>query len=289
VAKQLDAQIDHLYQLPLEQFTSARNALAKEAGPDAAGIRTLTKPPVAAWAVNQLFWNRRDDYDTLIDAAQEMRKTHKAVIEGRRGDLRSAGREHELALERALKATADLLGERGVPVTDATRHTILNTLRALPSDEPPGRLSKTLAPGGFEMLAGVKPAKGAARPKRDTDRRLQAVKDTRKSESTEQETSRAEREALERAIRDAEHHHRRTEFEAARAVREATKADKRLDEAQRTLEAAREEVAAAERDAATARRAREAAERKRLDTESALQAARDAKDRSGAASRRTRG
>ena len=89
-----------------------------------------------------------------------MRKTHKAVIEGRKGDLRAAGREHELALEKTLKATVELLEERRQPVTEATRHAILNTLRALPTDETPGRLSRALAPGGFEMLAGVIPKKG---------------------------------------------------------------------------------------------------------------------------------
>ena len=38
-------QIDRLYQLPLDEFTAARNALAKEAGAAGAQIRTLQKPP----------------------------------------------------------------------------------------------------------------------------------------------------------------------------------------------------------------------------------------------------
>ena len=161
VAKHSDEQIDRLYQLPLDEFTAARNALAREAGRDGAAIKQLSKPPLAAWAVNQLYWDRRPEYQSLVDAAERMRKTHKAVIEGRRGDLRAAGREHELALEKALKATVELLTGRGQQVTDAVRHAVLNTLRALPADETPGRLSRALAPGGFEMLAGVIPKKGA--------------------------------------------------------------------------------------------------------------------------------
>ena len=51
----IDEQIDKLYQLPLDEFTSARNALAKEAGPAAAEVRALQKPPLAAWAPNILF------------------------------------------------------------------------------------------------------------------------------------------------------------------------------------------------------------------------------------------
>lgn len=275
MAKNLDAQIDRLYQLPLEEFTAARNALAKEAGRDGAAIKQLAKPPLAAWAVNQLYWDRRPDYDALVEAAERMRKTHKAVIEGRRGDLRAAGREHELALEAALKSTAALLKERGHPVTDAARHAILNTLRALPGDEPPGRLSHALAPGGFEMLAGVTPkvrrssgpqVRGSAGPRGDGrgDPRTHGPKDPRTRD----------REAAERAVREAEQRARRAEFETARAVRDTTKAEKRLEEARQAVERAREEAAAAERNAAAALRAREAAERKSRDAESALEAAR---------------
>jgi hypothetical protein len=269
VAKQLDEQIDRLYQLPLEQFTAARNALAKEAGSDGAGIKQLVKPALAAWAVNQLFWDRRDDYERLVDAAETMRKAHKAVIEGKRGDLRAAGREHELAVEKALKATIDLLKEHGQPVTEASRQAILSTIRALPADDTPGRLSKVLSPGGFEMLAGVKPA---ARAK--TDLRTQAPPDrAAKGPKDPGRAERAAREAAERAVREAEHRMRRAEFETARAVRDAGKAQKRLEEAQQALEAAQEEAEAAKKDAAAADRAREVAERKSRDAESALEAA----------------
>ena len=48
-----------------------------------------------------------------------------------------------------------MLQEGGHPATDATRQAILTTLRALPSDEPAGRLTRALQPGGFEMLAGL--------------------------------------------------------------------------------------------------------------------------------------
>ncbi|MEP6594233.1 MAG: hypothetical protein ABJC51_11100, partial [Acidobacteriota bacterium] len=60
--RRLDAEIDRLYQLPPEEFTAARNALAKSAGTEAAAIRQLAKPPLAAWAVNQVYWQQRDLY-----------------------------------------------------------------------------------------------------------------------------------------------------------------------------------------------------------------------------------
>ena len=135
----LDAELDRLFQLPLNEFTPERNALAKRAGSEGAGIKALTKPPVAAWAVNQLFFKDRDKYDALVGAANELRRTHKAVLEGKAADLRTAGREHDVAIEAALKSTVALMKAAGQPVTDATRQAILNTLRALPADEAPGR------------------------------------------------------------------------------------------------------------------------------------------------------
>lgn len=283
MAKTNDAQIDRLFQLPLDEFTAARNALAKEAGKGGAEIKQLSKPPVAAWAVNQLYWSRRAEYEALIRAAEEMRRTHKAVIEGGRGDLREAGREHERALDAALKATLAAVKDAGQPVTEATRHAILNTLRALPSDEAPGRLTRALTPGGFEMLSGFKPAKGkpstakreptkGASPRRESA----SSPDSRAAAKAEMTAAkeRAEREAAERAVRSAEHAARRTEFDAARTARDATRADKRLEEAREALRQAREELDAAEKGAAAAKRAKDAAEKKSRDAESALEAAR---------------
>jgi len=100
----LDAKVDQLYQLPLDEFTPARNALAKEAGPDAARVRALVKPPIAAWAVNQLHWRDSDTWNALIEASENARRAHKAVLSGRGGDVRAASTVHEEAAEKARKA-----------------------------------------------------------------------------------------------------------------------------------------------------------------------------------------
>ena len=295
MGKELDSQIGALFQLPLDAFTGARNALAKESGQ--ASVKQLAKPPVAAWAVNQLYWDRRDDYDTLVDAANEMRRTHKAVIEGKKGDLRAATREHDRAIEIALKSTLALMKERGQPVTDATRQAILNTLRALPSEEP-GRLTRVLSPGGFEMLAGVAPvprekvardSKGAKETKRTKeDTKVEATRGkvapaSRAAEAKaarEAARQRAERDAAERAVRDAEHEAKRMEFESARAAREVARAEKHLDAARAAVDQAREALETAERDATAAQRAMDAAVRTQ---ESADRKARDANARLDAA------
>ena len=287
----LEAEVDRLFQLPLADFTTQRNALAKGAGKDRAPIKALSKPPVAAWAVNQLFWKDRSTYDALIEAAMELRGAHKAVLEGKPADLRSAGREHERTLDAALKATLRLMKEQGQPVTDATRHAILNTLRALPSEDTPGRLTRTLAPGGFEMLAGITPRPGtraapsgaAARPGQilNVPSRSRAGRGaTRPNRSAEAAAERAaakareQRAAAERVVRDADQRARQAEFEAARTAREAARADKQMRDAREALEEARAAHEDAEHTATAAMRAREAAEKKVKEARAALAQAR---------------
>lgn len=276
--------VDQLFQLPLSEFTAARNTLAKSAGRGGAAIKALSKPPLAAWAVNQLYWRDRDRYQSLIDAAKEMRRVHKAVIEGKGGDLRASGREHEAALDDALKGTIRILKDEGQPVTDATRQAILNTLRALPSEDAPGRLTKTLAPGGFEMLAGIMPRAGGGKPAPtkggaaavETAKPSAARGASKRDAKAERDAAKAreKRVALERAVREADQKARQAEFETARAAREAARAGKRLDEARRALDEAREAFDAAEKEAAAAARAQETAERRARDAQSALDAAR---------------
>jgi hypothetical protein len=208
-----------------------------------------------------------------------MRKTHRAVIEGRKGDLRAAGREHEVALDAALKATLALLKDAGQPATDTTRHAILNTLRALPSDEPPGRLTKALTPGGFEMLAGVSAAAPTGRAARKAPAATSAAAPAGKGRAADAKAEREaakekeRRAAAERAVREADQRARQAEFEAARATREASKAERKLEETRTELEAAQQAFADAEKEAAKAARARETADRRLRDARAALDAA----------------
>jgi hypothetical protein len=296
--RRLDAEIDHLYQLPPEAFTAARNTLAKGAGPDAAAVKRLAKPPIAAWAVNQLYWQQRDVYDALIRASTGLRQTHKAVLEGRNADLRVAGKTHEAAVEAALKAALSLLEANGHAPTDATRQALATTLRALPADEEPGRLSRTLQPGGFEMLAGLSIAPGsksralegrsAAKPEAGgggtpTARKAPAEPapfhrktphavvrpDPKAAARAREEAAKAERE-----VREAEHTARREEFEAARAARDAEKAERQLDHARQALAAAQEEVESAEAAATEAERNRKAADERAHEAHRVLDEAR---------------
>ena len=272
----LDAEIDRLYQLPLEQFTTARNELARGAGADASEVKRLQKPPLAAWAVNQLFWQDRAVYDDLVEAATALRTAHKAVLGGKRADLRAATQVHDESLDRALKGTLDLLSGAGHKVTEGTRQAILNTLRALPSTDPPGRLARTLQPGGFELLSGfqIAPPKAAPPEPKPPARAPKGSGEDRAAAAKRRTAARQAVAEASREFRDAETEVRRQEFAAARAVKEAERAATRLEQTREALAAAEREVADAERAAAAADNARERGQRDVKAAETAVNEAR---------------
>jgi hypothetical protein len=275
----LDAEIDRLYQLPLAEFTTARNALAKQSGKRSAEIKALAKPPVAAWAVNQLFWRRRPDYDALLEAAQQLRKAHAAVLGGKTADVRTAGKLHEERVTAALDAVLEILNEAGHSPGDTMRQPILTTLRALPADDPPGRLTRTLQPGGFEALAGLSirgvkvpqpaPATTPAKPASAPPHGKMSARDAKALAKARELVA-----AATRALKQAEHGAQREEFERARAARDADQAARAAAKAREALEEAEGAVRSADAADAAARRKKEVAERRAQQAEEAVDASR---------------
>jgi hypothetical protein len=275
VSRALEQEIDRLYQLPLDEFTAARNALAKKAGGEASRVRALAKPPVAAWAINQLYWRNIDVWNALIEAAENARRAHKAVLAGRAGDVRAATKVHDDAVEEALRTTLAILAEADRPASDATKHAIATTLRALPGDEAPGRLTRLLQPGGFEVLSGVSLAPGAARkppkpPVTRAARTSEALRSLPKVDAKALTRAREAAAAATRAVRDAEQEVRRAEFEMVRTTREEERAAKAVENARDAVREATSELERAEAAAKTATRLREAAARRSEEAREAL-------------------
>ena len=153
----LDSQIDALYQKPLDEFTAARNALAKTLkGADAAQVKKLPKPTVVPWAVNQLYWRARPVFDRLRAAGERLRDTQIAALKGRNADIRAAGEAQRKAIADAVQQATTLAGESGShPGADELTRTLEALSLASELPEPPGRLTRPLQPAGFEALAGV--------------------------------------------------------------------------------------------------------------------------------------
>lgn len=283
----LDAEMEKLYQLPLEDFTAARNVLAKGAGKRAAEVRGLTKPPVTAWAVNQLYWKRRKVYDALIDAAQDARKAHAAILAGKDGDVRSTGKDHDERVSEALDATLALLREAGHPATDASRQAIVTTLRALPADEPAGMLTRALQPGGFEALAGLS-IRGAKAPiafkpaPKPVPKPQKPARDAKSRDAKAIAKAREAVAAATKALKEAQHTAQREEFERARAIRDAEKADKAVATARQALEEAEAELRDAEDAASAAVKKKDAAEERSDEADRRVEAAQAAFDKAQA-------
>src|SRR5512133_1957972 len=132
----LDGEIDRLYQLPLDEFVRARNDLASRLGAEGRAeaslrVHALGKPPVSAWAVNQLYWQARAAYDALMAAGRALRDAQQASLAGRRSDVREADRARDAALRAALQRTLELLAAAGHPATPAMRVRVATDLEAL--------------------------------------------------------------------------------------------------------------------------------------------------------------
>jgi hypothetical protein len=155
----LDSSIDDLYQQPLNDFTPARNALAKSlGGADAKRVKALAKPTLVPWAVNQVYWRARGTYDRLMKSGERLRAAQIAALEGRDADVRAATETHRRAIADAVREAERLGATSGSkPSPDALARTFEALSVATGAPEPPGRLTQPLQPAGFEALAGVKP------------------------------------------------------------------------------------------------------------------------------------
>jgi hypothetical protein len=226
----LEDELDRLYALSLNEFTAARDEIAKRLRGEgerelADQVKQLRKPTVAVWLVNRLAREREVDIKRLLKAGEALAKAQSAATRERFGEAR---RDEQHALERLAGAARELAREEGVGAPAADR--AAQTLRAA-SLTPEGRellgrgrLTEELEPPGFEALAGmpVPPPE----PKRPTPQRRNA---RLKKAREKVEKLKAEERELGAAARAAQR-------EAERAEREAAAASKRLAEAEAELE-----------------------------------------------------
>jgi hypothetical protein len=162
----IDEEIDRLYQIPLSEFTAARNTLAARAGARAAEIRRLPKPHVAAWAVNQIYWHRSKTRDRLATASRRLREAHAHQLAGKDVDVAAADAAHRAAVTAAVAEARELLTRAGDGATAATLQAVSETLETVVWQSLDGRLSRPLKQTGLEALAALKRGTlmGARRP-----------------------------------------------------------------------------------------------------------------------------
>jgi len=161
-----DDPIDTLFRVPLTEFVGARKELAarlKKTGytDEADRVKALAKPSISAWAVNQLYWNHREEFDELISTGQRFRK---AQTSGKMVNMREALDARREALAELSDLATEVLNDAGHnPSLDVLRRitTTLEALSSLPSfsdDTNPGRLTQDIDPPGFDSFGSFTPS-----------------------------------------------------------------------------------------------------------------------------------
>lgn len=177
-----------LYGLPLEEFTKARDTLAKDlrgAGKKEAAeeVKALRKPSVAVWAANQAARRRPQDAKRLVQAGAELRKAQRGVVGGADpAQLRAATRAHRQLVEELTETAREALGERGaVSASVITR--VAQTLRGASIDKDAskalqaGMLAEDVEQTGFGPLLSAVPSR--PRPTRGRTRKAAGKRSAR--------------------------------------------------------------------------------------------------------------
>ncbi len=244
----LEGAIDQLYQAPLSEFIAGRDALVKRlrtAGDKeaAARVKTLQKPSVSAWAVNQVFWAFPKEFGQLLDAAE---RVEKAQAEGA-GSVREASQERRKALTTLLKRAEMTLIQAGGGANANILRRVETTLEALaaygqaPPPPGPGRLVGDLDPPGFGALSvfGLAAVPKSAKPARSA----RAANRAAPSPPTKS-TSKVENDARQAKLKDLQGRLEKTLREvqilAAEAARAETARSKAEAEARIRRQAAKE-------------------------------------------------
>ncbi|GAA0699091.1 hypothetical protein GCM10010193_62450 [Kitasatospora atroaurantiaca] len=274
-----DQVADHLYSLPPDEFTAAREAAAGQAvkaGDRALArqIRALRKPTTAAWMANQLTRRHPEQMSTFTDLGRSLRQAQEQLSGEQLRELLAQRRRLVAALVAQAREDARAGGHR---IGDGPEQELAETLQAALADEQAaqdlaaGRLTTALHPGSSPAL----PATSAGRPRAPAAvpaRPARPAPDRKRARAAEPSAR------LEKLRREAE----QLRADAADAEHQAQSAADQAEELEHRAEAAEHDAAEAE---AVANRARTALETAEADLQAARAAARTAREQAAAAAR----
>jgi hypothetical protein len=287
------SSIDELYQLPLSEFTPARNALAArlrksgKAG-DADEVRSLVKPSIPAWAVNQVYWKHRPAFDRLLSSGDVLRNAQSSTLAGKSGDVRGALDGVRQSLSELSRLAASELEAAGHNASAGAMRAVTATLEALSAygnvaNAPrAGRLVDEVDPPGFETLAALVPNASGSVSSDSPSRVLQfqppAPKPTKRASAEDQEARREEERRAKLAAAKAAVDEADTQLREARSnAQDAQSALKKAAaNAKDTEQAMIEAEQVLDKVAKEAHAARQLARRLAAEAETAAQAVEDA-------------
>jgi hypothetical protein len=241
-------EIDRLFELPLDEFTSARNDLAKRLKQQgeaeaAEAVGGMAKPTVAAWAVNQLARREPEPVRGLLNVAARLRNAQERALGGDRAadELRAAQSEEREIIRDLTRRAEAILREADRPASGQTLERVSSILRSAAVADPgrealrAGRLSGDVEVSGFEALAGLELPQGGRRTARASGDDLTE----RRRQKREAERRRKE---LEKRVRDLSARADAAERDAERARKAANEADAIAEERRREADEAAAEL-----------------------------------------------
>ena len=245
---------EDLYGLPREEFTRARNDLARElrqAGEREASeeVKRLAKPSQAAWAINQVVRRHPDAAAELLDLAARLRDAQAVALDGDASELREVSRQERDVVNRLADRAA-----AKQPASTSLRDRIAAILRAVVagSDEVQerfrqGRLTEDLEAAGFGTAAPSPSRSPRPRRQRETGD-VKAARDDARARQRQAKETHAEVRRLAHAVERLKERADTARQEAERAERELEQARARvLETEERLAEETREAAAAAAR------------------------------------------
>jgi hypothetical protein len=248
----VEREIDGLFDLPLDEFTAARNALAKRLKQDGDGdaaeqVRALPKPSVAAWAVNQLSRHEPEAVRSLLNVASRLRSAQERSFKGERAadELRAAQAEEREIIRKLARSAEGVLKDAGRPASGTTLERVSTLLRAAAVSDASslreGRLTGDVEASGFDAFAGL------AVPTKGRGRRAAPDGDDLAERRRQKRELEQRRKKLERRVRELEAKADAAEREAERARKAAEDAETEATELRGEAEAAASELAGLDR------------------------------------------
>jgi hypothetical protein len=271
----LDAALAALYQLPLEQFVATRDQLARRlrAAGDrdtARQVAALRRPPVSAWAANQLASAAPNAVAELLEAGAALRQAQQDALAGQPGaarQLRTATAHLRAAITRLGARAETLLVRAGHAASDATLARLAATLQAAATGDEAtraalaqGRLPEDLDPAGF----GLDLVPGPTEPAAPAETQVAAAAPVSQGKARHERARTAARRALEQTRAAAERAQaalEQAQGQAASRQQAAHEAHQRAEQLAAAAQDLADQAAAAATAAEKARRAARAADR----------------------------
>jgi hypothetical protein len=226
-------RVDRLYTLPLQEFTGARNELAKElraAGDREAAdrVKALRKPSRSAWAINRLRQEDRAVLRSALKAGQALRSAQSGALSGASGEKL---RERARAERRAVADAAERAAQIEPSLTERDRERIRGTLHAGAGDDEvrteidSGRLTSDHEPVGLGPLEGFAGGSAPSPPKRPP------ASGRTSGDSRKLTQARGTERMAKRALEAAERNLEKRRKAAVRAQEELSEAEQQLADA----------------------------------------------------------